>query len=69
MNLKEAVEAACKEPTLAKALSWIAIWETERVVKQAMRQERGPDGAMWDTTFEFLFKEVMSVYQAPQAAN
>lgn len=63
MTLKEAVARACQEPTLLDALAWIAIWETERVVQQAIRNEksgeRNPDGSQWDTCFRLAFKDVM----------
>jgi hypothetical protein len=66
-SLASAVERACKEPTLTKALSWIAVWETERAIKQAKRGEvTNPDtGAMWDTCFEYLFNEVQRAYRKP----
>jgi ABC-type nitrate/sulfonate/bicarbonate transport system substrate-binding protein len=53
MNIIEAVQEACKEPTLLKALSWIAVWESERVVK-VVRATKGP----WDTCFYICFKMV-----------
>lgn len=62
MSLKELIAEACEQPTLLKALSWIAVWENDRAVKQALRGEIGPNGQTWDTTFEFLFKEVMDAY-------
>lgn len=68
MSFNELVQTACAEPTLAKALSWIAVWENDRVVKQAFRnaayKERNPDGSLYDTCFEFLFKEVLESYEA-----
>ncbi len=33
INSAKALEEACKQPTLAKALSWIVVWETERILK------------------------------------
>lgn len=71
MNVTQAVERACQEPTLAQALSWIAVWETERVVRQVREFDRtgistashASDGAQWDTCFLFLFKEVLALYK------
>lgn len=63
MTIKEAIEIACEEPTLLDALSWICIWESERVVKQAKRGLRGPDGQGWDTCFKFCLNEVMIKYK------
>ena len=60
------VERACEEPTLADALSWIAVWENDRVVRQALRNEksgeRGVDGSQWDTCFKWLFEQVLNKY-------
>jgi len=36
MNVGEAIEIACKEPTLEDALTWICVWESERIVKQGL---------------------------------
>ena len=65
MNIDEAVSRACMEPTLAKALSWIAVWETERVVEQALRWKvsgvsTASHGGGWDTCFEPCFTRVLS---------
>jgi hypothetical protein len=67
MNIDEAVSRACREPTLVKALSFIAVWETERAIQQAMRwKETGistaSHGGGWDTCFEFCFDRVMAAY-------
>ena len=55
-SIDEAVKRACEEETFVKALSWIAIWETERIVKQARENKQ------WDTMFEYLFKQVADAY-------
>jgi hypothetical protein len=67
MNFREAVDKACEEPTLLDALSWIAIWECERVVPIAHKflnreSNREPDGRGWDTCMQYLFKEVSEQY-------
>ena len=67
MNINEAVKRACQEPTLLDALSWIAVWESERVVKQAHAFHNtgirtGADGAGWDTCFKICFERVMEAY-------
>ena len=51
MNITEAVQEACKEPTLLKALSWIAVWESVRTYE-------GP----WETCFYICFKMVTEEY-------
>ena len=68
MNHIEAVDRACEEPTLLDALSWIAVWECERVIPVAHRylndesrwHNTGEQG--WDTCFKFLIKETMEQY-------
>ena len=69
MNIDEAVTRACTEPTLVKALSWIAIWEAERVVGQAFRwKETGVStashGGGWDTCFEYCFTRVLDAWSS-----
>lgn len=63
MNADEAIARACQEPTLIQALNWIAIWETDRAVKQALEWERtgvstASHGGGWDTNFGYLFERV-----------
>jgi hypothetical protein len=62
--IDQIIKDACKEPTLTKALSCVAIWETDRAVRQAARAERSPDGQLYDTCFEFLFNRVLEAYSA-----
>lgn len=67
MNFQEAVKKACEEPTMLDALSWIAVWESERAIQQAHKflsgeTERDTDGKGWDTCFKFLFQQVMEHY-------
>jgi len=62
MNITEAVERACQEPTLVKALSWICVWESERVVRQAKRELRDFDGKGWDTCFKVCLMNVAEKY-------
>lgn len=64
MNISEAVNRACKEPTLLKALSFICLWESERVVHQArFSYGSGTDGRGWDTCFEYCLKLVLEEYK------
>lgn len=72
MNITEAVKRACEEPTLSKALTWIAVWETERAVAQAFEWKRtgistAGHGGGWDTCFERCFEEVLRVFPASPA--
>ena len=36
MNIDQAVLRACGELTLLDALSWICVWENERVIRQVL---------------------------------
>ena len=69
MKLDEAVKRAIKEPTLDEAISWICVWETERVVRQAREFFRtgvpqGADGAGWDTCFLTCIKAVRAAWES-----
>jgi hypothetical protein len=72
MTLKEAVARACEEPTLLDALTWIAVWESERVVQQARKfyetGRRNPDGSGWDTCFRSCFDPVMKAWEEKHQA-
>jgi len=68
MNIKEAVAKAFEEPTLLDALTWIAVWESERVVQQARKfyltgERTGSGGAGWDTCFRSSFQLVMAAWE------
>ena len=56
MNIKEAVDRACEEATLLDALTFICIWESERIVKQARNNKQ------WETCFKVCLKKVMEKY-------
>ncbi len=56
MNLVEATTRACEEDTLLDALTFICIWESERVVKQARANEQ------WETCFKHSLRSVMGKY-------
>lgn len=64
MKMDQAIDRACQEPTLAAALSWIAVWETDRAVAQALEWKRAgvstaSHGGGWDTCFLHLFEAVI----------
>lgn len=67
MNLAEAAEVACQEKTLAEALTWIAIWEAERAIAQALEWQRtGISTAAhgnWDLCFGVCFRAVIEKHQ------
>ena len=64
MNISEAVNRAIKEPTLVDALSWICVWESERIVRQVQNNYgSGTNGAGWDTCFRICIKSVMESYK------
>jgi hypothetical protein len=66
-TFSDAITRACEESTLVDALSWIALWECERVIPVAHKHMPGNEklGSYergWDTCFNYLFKEVMEEY-------
>jgi len=66
------IPRACQESTLQAALAYVAVWETERVVKQARvfyetGVPQGANGAGWDTFFERIFEEVLARWCNPPA--
>ena len=56
-DVRKAIETACEEKSLKDALSWIAIWEVDRVVRSL--EARGK----YETTFGFLFSRVIAKYK------
>jgi len=60
MNLVEATKRACEEDTLLDALTFICVWESERLVKQVKSIE--PHDS-WDTCFGISLKSVMEAYK------
>ena len=63
MNIDKAVSVACAEPTLLDALTWIAIWECERAIKQAK------NNPTWETCFKRALDQVLKQYQARQGPS
>lgn len=57
LNITAATKRACEEPTLLDALSWICVWESERVVKQARANPQ------WETCFKVCLQSVLDNYQ------
>jgi len=58
MNITEAINRACEEPTLLKAQTWICIWESESVVKQSLANPQ----SQWETYFGICLKLVTGEY-------
>ncbi len=63
LNHDEAVRRACEEPTLVKALAFAAVWESERVVRQALDYRANGVSTVWDTCFERCLGEVLEQYE------
>ena len=61
-NLSDVVTKACEESSLVGALSFVAVWENDRAVKQALRNEPTVDGKLWDTCFKRCFEEVFRAW-------
>jgi len=62
MNINQAAERACQEPTLLDALTWICVWESERAIKQAKKNLVDVEGKVWDTFFKICLKSVIDKY-------
>lgn len=65
MNVIDAVKKACMEPTLLDSLSWICIWESERIVRQAKMNKvvNIETGARWETCFKHCLGLVIDQYK------
>lgn len=67
-TFQEAIERAASMPTLVKALSFISLWECERVIPlahKALLGETKPNpvtGQGWDTCFEFLIRKTIEAW-------
>lgn len=71
MNIDEAIEKALKIPDLAHALSFLADWECDRAIHQAIEFKKTgintsshPDGG-WDTCFLMLFERFFDKVHEP----
>ncbi len=74
MNITEAVKQACDESTLIDALSWICVWESERVVEQAHENltnntPADANGKMWDTCFKVCIEQVFKAWTIKDLAK
>jgi dihydroneopterin aldolase len=58
MDFEEAVNMACKELSLDDALSYICIWESERVIKFVKENPNKP----WETLFKYCISTVRVKY-------
>lgn len=65
-SFSQKLEEALQLPTLAEALSFLALRETERAIRQAFRNarsgERDADGKLWDTMFLHMFRLTIVEY-------
>lgn len=64
MNVREAVDRALREDTLLDSLVFMAVWEGERAIDQAMRfmetgERTGAGGASWDTCYKAAFQSLL----------
>lgn len=57
MNVTEAVNRACEEPTLFLAMRWIAVWETDRIVRQVRKNTCCEYDSCYGTCFSLLRDE------------
>lgn len=67
LNINELVKLAIEQPTLIDALTFISVWESERIVKQArFNFGSGSNGAGWDTCFRTCISTVMKAWEEKQ---
>lgn len=57
MDFEEAKNRACEELTIEDALTFIVLWETERVVRRVRK-----DSGMWESCYGHCIKRVMEEY-------
>jgi hypothetical protein len=56
INIEDVMREAIQKPSLLDALEYVAIWENDRAVLQALKGKRDPNtGKMWDTLFKHAF--------------
>lgn len=59
MNVDEAVKKACEQKTLVDALTYIAIWECDRAVQQALHSQ-----GLYETCFEVCLSKVLTLWNS-----
>jgi len=59
-DMSELIVRALQEPNLIAALSFVAVWDTERAIEQARRN----NFESWETCTRFLFTEVVNAWNA-----
>ena len=74
MNLGEATKIACKEKTLIDALTFMAVWEADRAIQQALEYSKtgkatASDGKCYDTCFKVCFEAVMRQWGIGRCGN
>lgn len=64
MNITEATKRACEESTLNEALTFICIWEMERIVVR-VREHPGS----WESCFGICISTVMEAYNDKESSD
>jgi hypothetical protein len=68
-----AAKRACQEPSLVEALSWIAVWDADRAVREAIRHHdagtRDVDGFGYHTCFLHCFRLVMDLWERERSQS
>ena len=64
MNITEATNEACKEDSLVEALTYIAIWENERVVDYVTTHD-----GIFETCFGVCFSSVLDAWKKKEERN
>lgn len=59
-KLEDLIERALMEPTIEEALAWICMWDTERAIQQALRNQGTGKG--WETCSLFFIRQVTKAW-------
>ena len=62
-KFEEELQQAIREPTLAKALTHICVWEMRNVV------ERSKDNSEWESCFEYSINRTVDAYVKEHGAG
>lgn len=62
MNFEDALKEACKQPTLNKALSFIIVWDIERMMRYVKTQVGGKE-FIYESCSDFCIKQILENYK------
>jgi len=68
IQFNDALEEACKQPNLELALSWIMVWDLERMMRYVKKQVE-PKDFVYESCSQFCIKQVLDHYKGEQMKN